>query len=284
MKIKIDKIGGDFKKSTNMHVLPKYFDWVEDKSGACSVYIDKYIYDWPLIKKDKKTKFAYLPESANINTTIYGLFNSSNFINFVERNFEYIITHNLDVINSFKCKNLVYCPPPAMPFLDPAMHGIHKKDKLISMISSVKTITPVQKQRNNLANHLDSNKIADVFGVGRKQINCKSIGLRDYMFSICVENGTIDGEYTEKLSDVIASGAIPIYYGANKSVNDFFDSNGIIFLDSLDVSYVTTLIKNLSETEYLSRINSIKNNYKILKQKVFLPEDYIFENYISKYV
>ena len=143
---------------------------------------------------------------------------------------------------------------------------ILKLKKLISMITSNKTFTEQQKFRVDFANkHKDK---IDVFGRGFNEILNKEDGLNDYMFSVCIENATMDTYFTEKILDCFATGTIPIYKGTKKILN-YFDPEGIIFLDDIDID-------DLTYDLYLSKIKSINNNF-INATKFMLPEDIIYD-------
>jgi hypothetical protein len=92
------------------------------------------------------------------------------------------------------------------------------------------------------------------------------------MFSICSENDTFDTYFTEKILDCFATGTIPIYLGTKKITN-FFDENGILFLEDIDLN-------TINEELYFSKIESVKNNFNLVQQYL-CPEDFIAKNYIS---
>ena len=95
------------------------------------------------------------------------------------------------------------------------------------------------------------------------------------MFSIVIENEKSDYFFSEKLNDCFATGTIPIYWGC-PSIKDFFDSKGIIEFD--DIGNLSDILMSLSESQYLSKIENVNNNFNISK-KFLLAEDWIFENY-----
>ena len=113
----------------------------------------------------------------------------------------------------------------------------------------------------------------DLFGRGYKTIPTKEVGIKDYMFSVAMENGTYPLMYTEKITDCFAMGTIPIYYGT-ESIGEVFDTNGIIKLTE------NLKLEELNQDLYQSKMDSIKNNYEITMN---LPtaEDYIYENFIK---
>lgn len=134
---------------------------------------------------------------------------------------------------------------------------IYKKNKLASIIMSNKNFTIGHKVRHEIANKYES-KI-DLYGHKYKYIEDKKEGLAPYMFSFCIENANYDTCYTEKLTDAIACGTIPIWWGTKK-VSNIFNKNGIIFLDEkFDINMLTPEL-------YYSKLESIKENLEILSK------------------
>ena len=86
----------------------------------------------------------------------------------------------------------------------------------------------------------------------------KSIALNDYMFSIVVENDIYDTYFTEKITDCFATGTVPLYYGP-KSISDYFNTEGIIFLEG-SIEDMCETIKNIDESEYHNRKEAIEDN------------------------
>jgi hypothetical protein len=86
--------------------------------------------------------------------------------------------------------------------------------------------------------------------------------LSEYKFIIICENLFIDGYITEKLSDVLLCNRVPIYFGGpniHKILPKLFNQgviNGFEF-DTLDD--LINCINNMSDEEYLKRINTIKH-------------------------
>lgn len=95
-------------------------------------------------------------------------------------------------------------------------------------------------------------------------ISNKIDGLKNYEYSICLENSGVSGEITEKFMDAVLCNTIPIYNG-NRDVENFYP-NSCEYLDY--------------DGNEISRIKSIINSGKTFK-------DYDFENtknlYLYKY-
>jgi len=147
--------------------------------------------------------------------------------------------------------------------------GIKNKTKLVSMISSDKNNCPGHRFRLSWVKRLKKN--LDLYGRGFSQIKYKDTGLHDYMFSVAIENGSYNTYFSEKILDCFATGTIPIYHGS-PDIGKHFDSNGIIILDK------NFSIKSLSKKLYLSKMDSVRKNFEILKTHK-QPEDLMYERY-----
>ena len=194
----------------------------------------------PYILQKPQIFWLYEPESIIENKYKYHL-NQSNII----------ATHRTDL----NFKNKIVIPPCFPSWIDAEDRKIYNKTKLISMIASVKNMCTGHSFRQIVANTLSDK--TDLYGFGRKnELNKKIDGLKDYMFSVAMENVINDGYYTEKLLDCFLTGTIPIYWGTEKILN-IFDKDGILFLNS-DGS-----LPEINEEIYRSKEQSIKNNFNI---------------------
>ena len=148
---------------------------------------------------------------------------------------------------------------------------IYKKTKLVSMIASNKRMCEGHAKRLQFVDKFRDK--LDFYGRGFNEISCKEDGLRDYMFSVGIENAVYDTYFTEKLTDCFACGTIPIFYGC-KGVTEYFNEDGIIFLD--DDFDLSTLTKDL----YYSKIEAVKDNFE-RANNFPVAEDYLFETYFK---
>lgn len=153
---------------------------------------------------------------------------------------------------------------------------LHSKNKICSMIFSDKQWNAGHRLRSIAYESLKNKSFIDFFGSGiNKPIEFKIDALKNYMFSIAMENegpqhlfSPNTDYFSEKLLDCFLSGTIPVYYG-NKSIANYFDINGIILFE--DPSTIDSIVDNLSEELYLSKQQSIKNNFEIA-HKYIHPE------------
>ena len=180
----------------------------------------------------------------------------------VANQYEYVFTHD-----SYLLKNL----PNAKPILwgnvwcrceNP------KKTKLISMTSSDKALCDLHKERMRIARKY-KNKI-DVYGTIDGGNWCDPIDtLKDYMYSVIIENHIDDIWFTEKICNCFATKTVPIYYGARK-IDDYFDGRGILHCANIDDVewWIETISENPEKAEksYQKKLVYIDKNYELSKQ------------------
>lgn len=146
------------------------------------------------------------------------------------------------------------------------------KENKTSIIASGKNFTEGHRLRHKVIKEI---KNLDVFGRGYNPIESKEQSLSKYMFSVTIENSKQPGYWTEKIVDCFATKTIPIYWG-DDAVCDFFHKDGIIFFQTIDE--LKSILENLSEKEYLDRLDAIEANYNLV-DKYRIPEDGIYTRY-----
>jgi len=217
---------------------PKLFKWdFETKNSKVSVYIDSDL-SIAVNENCDKIKFLWLLESPEFNGGAIEIV--KNNIKLIEDTFEAVFTYSDEVSSLSNKFHKIFTTNSWIK-----KPKIYDKSRLISMITSNKVWTEQQRNRVDFA---EKNKdIIDVYGRGFKEIEDKEQGLQDYMFSICIENYTYDSYFTEKILDCFATGTIPIYKGTKK-ILDYYDEDGIIFLDDLlDFSDLTPELYHLKK-------------------------------------
>jgi hypothetical protein len=243
-----------------------YFEWdFREKKNSISFYIDGDIVIGIKDKKDGKIKFLWTLESPFFNNNVFDFIKKN--LSEVLETYEMIFTYDdslLKLSDKFK-----WIPAMGSWIKTPK---IHKKTKKVSMILSNKTYTPQQKMRLEFAKN-NSNNI-DLFGRAFKELKEKDEGLRDYMFSVCIENAIFDTYFTEKVLDCFSTGTIPIYSGTN-NLNKYFDEMGIIYLNKIEIS-------SLNYDYYISKLSSVEKNFELV-QNYLLPENFLYKNYLNHF-
>ena len=135
---------------------------------------------------------------------------------------------------------------------------IYDKTKLVSAISSNKRMVPGHDIRLRFINNIASR--VDLYGRGFHEIPTKLEGLKDYMFSVTIENCTPTNGFSEKIQDCFLTGTIPIYYGP-KNIGEFYDLNGILTFTTQEE--LDNILLNLTPELYYSKLDAIKNNFQI---------------------
>lgn len=245
-------------KSSSLDNIPTKFDWVWSIDPNMTVLTDNHVH--MVDRVPTKRKIAWLVESPSY------MKNPNDFVKFNHWKFDKIFTCNREILDSVKNSILV---PIGGCWISEPDRVIHKKTKNISIISSNKTFLPGHKLRHEVISKISN---IGVYGRGYNEIPTKLDGLRDYKFSIAIENDKIDYYFTEKLIDCFVTGTIPIYWGC-PSIGDFFDINGILTFNTIEE--LENIINNLGD-EYEKRFDSVIKNYELSK-KYLIADDIIYE-------
>lgn len=196
---------------------------------------------------DKKIS-AWLVEPKSINPHIYKFVTSNCGL------FSQIYSHDKELFE--KVPNFVYVPVGDC-WIEEKDRGVHFKTKNISFLSSSKLLTEGHVLRKEVANSFRFS--FDKFQYGGEW--SKPIDfLRDYRFSVVIENSKVKGYFTEKIINCFKTGTIPIYYG-DPDITSHFDDAGILAFNSTDE--LKQIIKNCNQDNYELRFQSVINNYHL---------------------
>jgi hypothetical protein len=175
-----------------------------------------------------------------------------------QNKFDIIFAWNNDILN--KCGNSVLFPFGSCWIKDEDQK-VHEKTKEISIIASVKRQTMGHNLRHNI---IQSNLInLDLFGNGYNPIENKITALKDYRFSLIIENEKMDNWFTEKIIDCLTTGTIPVYWGC-PNIGNYFDTRGFIIVDSIEE--LISKKNMLNETTYSEMLPYIKINFGLAKK------------------
>lgn len=252
--IKAAMIGGGFQHqnciSINNKVSPN-FQWTKGPSYDIEIFLDDALFN----------------NRSTMKTNRFGWIFESNYFSHIEKHkaliyrykdqYDLILTHNRELIN-IEPNLFKFIPANAFWIKNPE---IANKNRLVSFIASHKNITVGHKLRLSLIQKYRSK--TDTYGF-MNPIDYKEQALRDYMFSFSIENDSYSSYFTEKILDCFAMGTVPIYWGS-PDISDFFNKDGIIFLDDLE-------LENLSYDLYYSKIEYIRDNFERVKNYEILEE------------
>lgn len=254
----------------------QYVKWVTDGSAAVSVHVDRAIFDIPL--NPNKYNVAWLAESSAIISGVINQVKSN--VNGVLDKFDMFLTHDLRLLDI--SEKFVYVQGNSLPWIQ--NKKIYPKTKNISMISSNKKMCEGHLRRFEIMDRYKDS--IDHFGRGfgdrelpwsyyynNKIESGKLKALKDYRFSIAMENDNYDNAFCEKLTDCFATGTIPIYWGSKNVINTIFNPSGVILLEDFDPSLCT-------EEYYNSKMEAIQENFEIVSN-MLSAEDFFYKNYIN---
>lgn len=144
-----------------------------------------------------------------------------------------------------------------------ALNEIRKKH-VVSIVSSRLKVLPGHKDRSNFIEKLLSDRPdleSHTFGKGRtNELTEKIDGLKDYMFSVAIENQSANSYVTEKFVDCILSGTVPLYFGAS-NISQYFPQGSYIWLPIHNYEACLKIIDDLSKEEYDRRLLDLKSAY-----------------------
>lgn len=257
--------GGSFGTG-DLNIHPTHFEWYrgEDVVGDIAVITESCFSQVDAVKE--KIKIALIMEPPCIQPQAYKLIKDVEF----RKKFDYILTHQVELLLLDK-KFILY--PYAGCWIYPHKRLIHNKTKNISIIASKKNQAPGHQLRHCVINTF-KNKIDGIYGNGYDFVQNKIEALKDYRYSIVIENEQSDCWFTEKLIDCLVTGTIPIYWGP-KSIGDYFNTKGILSFKSM--SELDGILNFAGEKDYIASMNAIKENFERAKQFV-IPEDLIWDN------
>jgi len=89
----------------------------------------------------------------------------------------------------------------------------------------------------------------------------------DFRYQVAIENCKEPNYFTEKATTCFLTGVVPIYRGC-PNLGDFYNMKGVIVFDT--PSDLKKILSNLSEEDYLSRMDAIQENFKIAYSKYII--------------
>lgn len=194
--------------------------------------------------------------------------------NLYKQHYKYIFTCWMDLVE--------LGPPFAYRFAGGLPHTpiehrkIYEKTKLLSMLIPLSRALPIHEVRIAYAEKYKH--CADIYGRGRPTELSREnyhTAFKDYMFTVMFENFDADLQFSEKLTDPMVNGSVPVTYGSKAAVSKYFDERGVLWAQEINPE------KDLTPALYKSMLPYIKTNFDIACN-IPTMEDYIYEQYLSK--
>ena len=234
--------------------------------SGVTIFTDHFITDQAIDSVNCKKKVAWIMEPVEIHGWAYE--NVERLIN----RFDCVLTFDKKMVEKYENCHM-------FPFVHTTIRSderkIYEKSKLVSMIASSKSSTSGHRFRKEITDKLASKRAIDLWGRAHKNFppNGKIESLRDYMFSIDVENCIMDS-YFGHIIDIVLTGTVPIFRGG-RGVADHFDERGIIFFNTVDE--LDEILTNLNREEYESRLKFVRENFKIANEKYINSDEQLYE-------
>ena len=151
-----------------------------------------------------------------------------------------------------------------------------EKDYQLSVITSSKSETPMQKQRLDFIKYLEGRNVVPlkVYGRGFKPIRDKFDVLSKSTHHLALENSSHFGNWTEKLADPILA-LNRTYYAGAPDINDYFSPGAVLPIDLSNFEKAAEII----EEDFLT----IEYNELILEEaRHQLVSEYSFESIVKR--
>ena len=233
--------------------------WNQQVWEGISIFTDKRLHLVDQIQSP--VKVAWLMEPKAYDPHAYSL------VPKIEDHFHLILTHDVDLLNRNPQK-YAYLPADTNIIEDSSI-SIHEKSRLVSFIYSQKQFLEGHKMRYSIAQFLNGKNLGvESFGHGCNPIEKKADALKDYYFSIAVENSSADNYFTDKILDCFVTGTIPIYWGC-PNVFDYFNRDGILYFTTLEE--LDLIMADLSVEKYQRLKSAVAENFQ--KAKYYMRLD-----------
>lgn len=260
----------------NRHVVPDGFEWYRgNEYERVSVFTDQNLDD---VKGcGSEIRVVLLMESPEIYPVPY-----SKAVELAD-NFNYVLSFDVNLLTRIANITDYGIAKPRLYYLGGCWidkPGVYPKTKNISIIVSDKTTTVGHKLRHEIVREFGGR--VDVYGTGYRPIADKLEALRDYRFTIVVENCRRDYYFTEKLIDAFATGTVPIYWGCPK-IAEVFGGRAVIPFETMDelkrlVALVESGFINYSEP---SMLDVVRANFEASK-RFWVTENWLWRHFFKE--
>lgn len=187
--------------------------------------------------------------------------------------FDMIFTYDENLITKYP-KRFKRCNAGGTTVINPNLYS-DQKIKTAAIVHSGGNSVPNHKMRTAIAR---SGKV-DVFGkiTGKPFDNIVDV-LTPYKYSVVVENINSTNYFSEKLTDCIACGCIPIYNGCT-NVEDYFNIDGMIRFKTLEE--LRDILPTLNDTLYDSMFEAHEDNVNTVFNDYYTSEDWLYLTYMK---
>lgn len=254
---------------------PSQFEWDRTGKDINDLVVITENSFWTVDSINCKTKIGLILEPPAYNPGSYEWIKRS--CNYTK--FKYILTHNkelLSIDDRFKWYPFGGC------WLTKEQQQVYPKTKNISIIASWKNMTEGHNLRHEVVKRFGDR--IDIFGNGYNKIDSVFTALKDYKYTIVIENERRKGWFTEKLLNALRSGTTPIYWGASDIYQYGFHGMSIFPFKSIDE--LEDIVNGLNsffdpnETSYIEEGSPVRQSFETAAQYC-IPEDWLWNNFFK---
>lgn len=227
-------------RQENDDVTPQRFDWYYGEEDTEIIVYVEHMIGKPVTDRSQK-RVAMLFEPYELRPWHYDAAVAT------RRDYDLILTHHPDFV--------ALGAPFAFYTLGGSFikdWGIFPKSRLVSHVPGFKDLLSGHKLRHEV-----TRRFGDRIDVFPYPFESKASALRDFRYSIIIENSKVDHWFTEKLIDCLSQGTVPIYYGCPE-IGKFFNTRGFFLFR--DIGELPSIIDSLSEEDYRLRLEAIHAN------------------------
>lgn len=261
-----------FSLESPLYSVKFYNDCITNKNSFNNKFLFKGVID--IIPYNKNNQIIYFPSHDKYEKKKITKWSERKLIVFVAANKYYIVKKSLPrkILNLcekylFILKNNNY-----KEFSSQELHD--KRLEYIEFFGKRSLMDLYGRGWNNISNlpiHWQKRLRDILINLKPTEIQDKYNLIKNYKFSLCIENISFPGYITEKIIDSLKSGVIPLYLGAS-DISFFIPSNCFIDLRSFDnFDNLIKFLNNFSEKEALEMI---RNGQLFLKNSSGLKFSY----------
>ncbi|MEE9367509.1 MAG: hypothetical protein V3V05_01465 [Pontiella sp.] len=245
----VDKMFSGPSAGSNLNEPNPYIEWIREYQNEDFVVVTDNSLKDPA-RLPFKHRIAWLFESPNPKIrTLYRMRKKWRF-----REFEKVFTYDKRLLD---CGNKFAFCPLGGSWIKREDWMVYPKSTNLSILASPKNDLPGHQLRHKvIAKH--QAEMDGLFGNPHNFVKDKIDALRDFRYSIVIENQRLDYYFSEKIIDAFASGTVPIYWGC-PSLGKFFNMDGIIHFETLEE--LEMIIPTLSQDDYERRLPAIIENF-----------------------
>lgn len=255
-------------------ITPQKFEWARSNESIGDIVVITETSIHLVDTLTEKIKILLVIESPLINPSLYASLRNPDIYN----KFTHILTFSKELVALDPTKFVWYQFGGCWIYPDSRM--VYPKTKNVSIIASAKSLTEGHRLRHDAISNFRS-ILEGVFGNGYQFLPNKLDGLKDFRYSIVIENDSCESMLSEKLLDCFVTGTIPIYWGnGHKNIGEWFNVHGV--LQFTDLNQLDAALKLATEEYYNANIDAVTENFNAAKQYC-CPEDAIWNSFFNQF-